>query len=168
MGSLFACCIEFFMLRKGTSWCLLHCIIVSFFFLGKGQATSSILFLDPTWGDTMNRVFVLSSKSSSVSGNLMCTKSIMDLMIRQSIPLSPLGLRALNDTELLQIAMTASVAGVSSWKRDTVSNTLFQLTDQGRLVSPYTPNAVESDVMLCIICALLIVIAIFHLAPATI
>ena len=29
-------------------------------------------------------------------------------------------------------------------------------------------NAVESDVMLCIICALLIVIAIFHLAPATI
>jgi hypothetical protein len=148
--------------RKGTWW---HCIIVSFFFLGKGQA---MLYLDPAWGDAMNRVFVLSSKSSSVSGNLLCTKSIMDLMIRQSIPLSPLALRALNDTELLQIAMTASVAGISSWKRDSTSNTLFQLTEQGRLVSPYTPNAVESDVMLCIICALLIVIAIFHLAPATI
>jgi hypothetical protein len=116
----------------------------------------------------MDRVFVLSSRASSVSGNYLCTKSITDLMIRQNIPTTTVALRALNDTALLQLAMQASVAGVSTWKRDPSTNVLFQLTDQGRLVSPYTPNAVESDVMLCIICALLIVIAIFHLGPTSI
>jgi hypothetical protein len=124
--------------------------------------------LDPAWGDAMNRVFALSSKSSSVSGNFMCTKSIANLMVSQNIPSTAAGLRALNDTEILQIAMLASVASISMWKRDAPNNALFQLTEQGRLVSPHTPNAVESDVMLCIICALLIVIAVFHLSPATI
>ena len=129
---------------------------------------STVDGLDPAWGDAMNRVFALSSKSSSVSGNFMCTKSIANLMVRQNIPSTAAGLRALNDTEILQVAMLASVASISTWKRDAPNNALFQLTEQGRLVSPYTPNAIESDVMLCVICTLLIVIAVFHLSPATI
>lgn len=123
------------------------------------------LLLDPAWPDAMNSAFVLSSKSANVSGSLVCSKSVWDLMTRQRIPTSAAALRALNDTEILRVAMIASVAGISTWKRDASTDTLFQLTDQGRLVHPYTPNAVESDVMLCVVCALLVVIAMFHLTP---
>jgi hypothetical protein len=122
----------------------------------------------PVWGDAMNSAFVLASKSSSISGSLPCSKSVFDLMTRQNIPTTPAALRALNDTEILRVAMIASVAGISTWKRDAATNSLFQLTEQGRLVHPYSPNAVESDVMLCVVCALLVVIAIFHLAPSTV
>ena len=111
----------------------------------------------------MDGVFVLSNKAASVSGHMACNKAVADLMRRQSIPLAPSSLRALNDSSILRIAMMASVASISSWKRDASTNTLFQLSETGRLVHPYTPNAVETDVMLCIICVLLLVIAIFHL-----
>lgn len=124
------------------------------------------MLLPASWGDAMNAAFALSSKSSAVSGNLVCSKSVADLMIRQNIPLQPDALRGLNDSALLRLAMMASVAGISAWKRDVATNTLFQLTEQGRLVHPYTPNAVETDVMLCIICVLLIIIALFHLTSS--
>ena len=115
----------------------------------------------------MNSVFVLNSKSSYVSGSAACSRSVWDLMVRQSIPVSAAGLRDLNDTQLLRVAMMASVAGISTWRRDAETDTLFQLTEDGRLVHPYTPNAVETDVMLCVVCTLLVVIAMSHLTPKT-
>ena len=121
------------------------------------------LVLHAEWGNAMNSTFALSSGSSSVSNSLICSKSVFDLMTRQGIPTTPDSLRALNDTEILRVAMISAVAGISTWKRD--ANSLFQLTDHGRLLHPYTPNAVETDVMLCVVCALLVVIAMFHLAP---
>jgi hypothetical protein len=144
--------------------CTLLLLLLLFF----TKVTPAPLVLDATWSDAMTNAFALTSRSNAVSGNLVCSKSIFDLMVRQRIPTTPSLLRALNDTELLRVAMIASVAGVSTWKRDVATNTLFQLTDQGKLVQPYTPNAVESDVMLCVVCVLLIVIAIFHLAPSPI
>ena len=76
-------------------------------------------------------------------------------------------LRALSDTDLFRLAQLAAVGGSSRWKRDDASN-LILLTKEGQMTHPYSPGAVESDVMLCVICALLTVIAIHHvvLQPA--
>lgn len=119
-------------------------------------------------GGALDAVFVLASKARSVSGNMACRQSILDLMVRQTIPTNAEAIRTLSNTQLLSLAMLASVGGISTWKRDASDDYLFQLTDEGRLIHPYSPNAVETDVMLCIICALLIVIATLHMsAPRT-
>jgi hypothetical protein len=113
----------------------------------------------------MDTTFVLQSGSTQVSAHMACVRSIMDLMVRQNIPVTAESLRGLNDTALLRLGMLSAVAGVSTWKRDAPMGVLFQLSEDGRLIHPYTPNAVETDVMLCVVCALLVVIAMSHLQP---
>ena len=114
------------------------------------------------WSDAMDSLFILQSGSSPVSANVDCTRSILDLMVRQNIPTTVESLRMLNDTALLRLGMLSAVAGISTWKRDVSTGTLFQLTTDGHLINPYTPNAIETDVMLSVVCALLVVIAISH------
>ena len=118
------------------------------------------------WGEALNSVFILNSKSSFVSANSQCSQSVLDLMVRQNIPTTAAAIRNLNESQVLRLAMLASVAGISTWKRDAATDSFFLLTDQGRLVHPYTPNAVETDVMLSVVCILLVVIAMAHLSPA--
>ena len=116
------------------------------------------------WDQAMESTFVLASSSGPVYNSQACSKSVRDLMIRQNIPVTAAGLRALEDAELLRIGMLASVACISSWTRD-ANDTMLQLTDEGQLIDQYLPSTVEVDIMLCIICALLIVIATFHIVP---
>jgi hypothetical protein len=114
------------------------------------------------WDSALNGVFSMLSKSNPVSNNEICRKSIQDLMIRQNIPQTIAEIRKLDDVSLYKLAMLASVGGMSRWGRD---GSLLSITEDGHLIHPYSPGAVESDVMLCVICALLTVIATFHLIP---
>jgi hypothetical protein len=81
--------------------------------------------------------------------------AVMNLMLQQDI--IPSQLRLLSDVGLLRMAQLAAVGGVSRWKRE--NGTRFFLNKDGVLLHAYSPGAVESDVMLCIICVLLTFIA---------
>jgi len=120
---------------------------------------------EDAWNSALDQVFSMASQANPVSNNEACRRSIQDLMTRQRIPQNIADIRRLDDVMLFQLAMLASVAGISRWGRDPYNSTLLKITDDGRLIHPYSPGAVESDVMLCIICALLTVIATFHLIP---
>ena len=97
-----------------------------------------------------------------------CTRSLRALMVRQRIPWAGADLRALPDARLVQLALLAAVAGTNGpWQRDTSGGSdLLLLDENGRLRPAFVPSAVESDVMLCIICALLAVIAAYYYAGA--
>jgi hypothetical protein len=110
----------------------------------------------------LNSTFMLQSRSSSVGGHPLCRKRLLDLMRRQRIPVRLESLRALPDADLYRIALMSAVGGVGQWKRDELTDALL-LDEQGTLLRAFVPNTVESDVMLCIICALLTVIAIHHI-----
>ena len=120
---------------------------------------------DSAWDTALNGVFSMLSRSNPVSNNEVCRRSVQDLMTRQNIPQTIAELRKLDDISLYKLAMLASVGGMSRWGRDSADSNLLTITEDGHLIHPYSPGAVESDVMLCIICALLTVIATFHLIP---
>ena len=120
---------------------------------------------DSAWDSALNGVFSMLSQSNPVSNNEVCRRSVQDLMTRQNIPQTIAELRKLDDISLYKLAMLASVGGMSRWGRDSADSNLLTITEDGHLIHPYSPGAVESDVMLCIICALLTVIATFHLIP---
>jgi hypothetical protein len=111
------------------------------------------------FGAAMETVFALNSGTGPVSAHAASRRALSNLMLRQSIPFTAAELRALTDTELLRIAQLAAVGGASRWKRN---DNLILLGKDGQMAHPYSPGAVESDVMLCVICALLTVIAINH------
>ena len=91
---------------------------------------------------------------------------MLDLMRRQRIPTSPEKLRALSDTELMRIGILAAMSGIGQWVRDAGTDAVV-VDDDGRIVRALVPTAVENDAMLCIICALLTVIAVFHVLLPT-
>jgi len=109
----------------------------------------------------INSAFALASGSRSPADKQACRKSLLDLMARQGIPTQTISLRALSDADLYRLALLAAIGGASRWRRDDDNNLIF--TEDGHLVHPFSPGAVESDVMLCLICALLTVIAIHHI-----
>ena len=117
------------------------------------------------WNAALDGVFSMESQSNPVSNNEFCRRSISDLMTRQMIPQKIEDIRKLDDVALYKMAMLASVGGMSRWVRDAADSALLTITEEGHLIHPYSPGAVESDVMLCVICALLTVIATFHLIP---
>jgi len=119
------------------------------------------------FSQAINSAFALESRSRRPADKQVCRKSLLDLMARQGIPTQIASLRALSDSDLYRLALLAAVGGMSRWKRDDDNNLLF--TEDGHLIHQFSPGAVESDVMLCLICALLTVIAIHHivLTPPT-
>jgi hypothetical protein len=118
----------------------------------------------PQYDAAMDSIFALQSGVTPVSGHVAARRALSNMMRRQSIPQEISDLRSLSDADLFRLAQLASIGGVSRWKRNT-SNDLILLTDNGQMIHPYSPGAVESDVMLCVICALLTVIAIHHYTP---
>jgi hypothetical protein len=57
-----------------------------------------------------------------------------------------------SDYDACRVAQLAAVGGASRWKRN---GTRLVLDEGGALTHDYSPGAVESDVMLCIVCVLL-------------
>lgn len=114
------------------------------------------------WNEAMNVIFDLDSGSSPVSNYETCNNNIKDLLIRQRMLLNITLIKEASPQKLYELSILAGLAGISPWKRDKLTNKI-QITDYGYPIHPSSPTNVESDVMTCIICALLIVIATFHL-----
>ena len=117
------------------------------------------------WDAAVNELFVLDSGASPISNHETCFHNLKSLLIRQKIPLNVTAIRNSSPSYLYKLAMLAGISGITSWKRETVSSSggKIKLTDHGYPIHPSSPTNIESDVMTSIICALLIVIATFHL-----
>jgi hypothetical protein len=124
------------------------------------------------WNEAMEGTFALQSGALGISNQSYCSSAIAALLQRQGIPTTALALRSLDDTELLQLAMLAAVGGVSRWARTKAHQQLgakavrLLLDDRGGLVHTLSPGAMQNDVMLCVISALLAVLLLFHVLPA--
>jgi len=117
---------------------------------------------DISWKRAMDMTFASKSGSSATSENILFSKNIQNMLIRQGLPTNVSTARQLDDVELYRILFLAGVSGLTPWERDPASNFIF-LNEHGHLVHVATPTLVESDIMICIICALLLVIATFHI-----
>ena len=116
-----------------------------------------LVLAPPCHGDdfdeAMESVFIISDQTHrNVSRH-----AVLNLMMQQDIV--PSQLRTLSDAGLLRLAQMAAVGGVSRWKRGGKNGTKIFLSNDGAMLHAYSPGAVESDVMLCIICVLLTFIA---------
>ena len=88
-------------------------------------------------------------------------KNIKDMFLRQEIPWTPNEIRNSSDEFILKIAILATYSSFSSWKK----------TDSGKIIVnqygfPIKSTSIldtEIDVLLCIICALMTVLATSHL-----
>ena len=110
----------------------------------------------------LNATFTLEGGVQSPTQIGACARSLQSLMRRQRIPETAWELRGLSDARLVQLALLAAVAGTTGpWQRDG-STDLLLLDELGRLRPAFVPNQVESDVMLCLICALLALIAAYY------
>ena len=134
-----------------------------FFFLAGGARCD--------WADAMEGTFALQSKGLAVSNHSRCVASVRALLQTQGIPAAAAELRALNDTALLQLAMEAAVGRVSRWARTSPAQasgahaTRLVLNEEGSLVHVLSPGALQNDVMLCVISALLGALLFFQVAP---
>ena len=64
--------------------------------------------------------------------------------------------RALSDVEVSRLLLLAAVGGMdTSWRRSDPPQPRWIVDVHGRLLPAFAPKQVESDVLLCIICALL-------------
>jgi hypothetical protein len=114
----------------------------------------------------LNAVFALQSGAGNAADLHLCQKRTLDLMRRQRIPLRVADLRTLSDVELYRLGIMAAVGGLGQWRRHETTGVLL-VDDQGALLRALIPDAVESDVLMCLICALLAVVAMYHVVPAS-
>lgn len=116
-------------------------------------------------GAAIDRVFLLEGGTQTAARLPAARARLGALLQRQQIPADAGALRALPDDALCRIALLAAVGGASvEWQRDAATDALL-LDEHGRMLPAFVPNQVESDVMLCIICALLAVIGVYFVAP---
>jgi hypothetical protein len=114
------------------------------------------------FGEAMDRTVALSSGTLMASKNKRCFASMEALMIRNNIPTTASELRHnLTDAELLRIGLLASIALISPWDQHPLTGRLL-ISDRGVLLEAYHPSTSESDIMLCVVCALLGIIIMFH------
>jgi hypothetical protein len=117
------------------------------------------------FADALNAVFTLQSGAGNAADLLLCQKRTMDLMRRQHIPVRIDALRTLSDTDLYRLGILAAIGGLGQWKRHESTDALL-IDEQGVLIRALVPDTVESDVLLCLICALLTIIAVYHVTLA--
>ena len=116
------------------------------------------------FGEAFEDTFALLSGAEGAANHPAALRAVTDLLVRHGVPLEAARLRSTNDTsdaQLLRIALLAGVGCVSRWRRTPEGRLL--LDEGGSLLHPYSPSAVESDVMLCIVCTLLAVVVMFHI-----
>ena len=87
-------------------------------------------------------------------------------MTRSGIPTAAHALRSnLSDAELVRVGLLASIALISPWDQDASTGRLL-ISEEGVLLEAYRPSTSESDIMLCVVCSLLAIIVMFHVAGA--
>lgn len=133
-----------------------------FLILTAAQAQTPQAPAEDAFSAALNATFTLEGGVQSPTQIGACARSLQSLMRRQRIPETAWELRGLSDARLVQLALLAAVAGTTGpWQRDG-STDLLLLDELGRLRPAFVPNQVESDVMLCLICALLALIAAYY------
>lgn len=115
----------------------------------------------PSFASALDKTFAMQSSSVGASNNEAVTRSVTALMVRHGIPTNAAALRNASDERLTQLAMVAAVGSISSWRRSSEGH--FLLDERGALVHMHSAGAVESDIMMCIVCALLAVVVMFHI-----
>lgn len=116
--------------------------------------------------DAIDATLQLESGAQQPSHNAECLASMRTLLLRSNLSSSALELRHnTTDADLLRLALLASIALISPWDQDPETGR-FLLTERGILLEAYHPSTSESDIMLCVVCALLAIIVMFHIAEA--
>lgn len=116
------------------------------------------------FNNALDSLFYLESGANPLSSHELCNKNIRDVLIRQDIPLDANRLKNMSNVDLYKLSILAAFTGISSWKRNNDNQIL--LNDFGHPLESFNVLTVEGDVLLCIICALLIVIATSHMLAA--
>lgn len=88
-------------------------------------------------------------------------------MLRGGFPVNEVEARASTDSKLMRMAMLAAVGGISPWQRHQNLTDKVLLDDGGGIMARRTLKTMESHLMVCIVCALLAVIASMHMANAS-
>lgn len=115
----------------------------------------------------VDSVVELSSGAGRASRVPLCVQSLEELMLRGGIPRDADVLRSnWTDAQLLRLGLLASIALISPWDQNPRTG-LFRISEHGGvLVEAFHPSESESDIMLCVVCALLAVIVMFHVTHA--
>jgi len=116
------------------------------------------------FGKAIDKTVALASGTLLASKNKRCFENLEALMIRNRIPTTAAALRFnLSDAELLRLGLLASIALISPWDQHPMDGRLL-ISDRGVLLEAYHPSTSESDIMLCVVCSLLAIIIMFHVA----
>jgi len=116
------------------------------------------------FGKAIDQTVALASGTLLASKNKRCFENLEALMIRNRIPTTAAALRFnLSDAELLRLGLLASIALISPWDQHPMDGRLL-ISDRGVLLEAYHPSTSESDIMLCVVCSLLAIIIMFHVA----
>lgn len=86
-----------------------------------------------------------------------------DIMTRQAIPHDAAQLRNLSDARLVSLGMLAAVAGISSWRHDTLSDRIVLHERSGTPTAETTISDLEVPVYVSIICVMAVTIVLQHL-----
>jgi hypothetical protein len=113
--------------------------------------------------EALDQLTVCQSGASAPSHMETARRRFASLLRRQRLPMDAASVRALSDVEVSRLLLMAAVGGMdTSWRRSPASSSAEEETPSkwlidahGRLIPAFAPNQVESDVLLCIICALL-------------
>ena len=120
------------------------------------------VFTDDFIGAFQN-TFAALNGMDGIEKNQFAVQRIYNLMKRGGIPTSADELQPLTPKDLLRLGMLAAVANISPWQRPTTNSTVIYLTEDGIALLQNTVSTIESNIMLCVVCSLLTVIASMHL-----
>jgi hypothetical protein len=122
-----------------------------------------VLWPEPL-AEALDQLTVCQSGASAPSHMETARRRFASLLRRQRLPMDAASVRALSDVEVSRLLLMAAVGGMdTSWRRSPASSSSAEeetpskwlIDAHGRLIPAFAPNQVESDVLLCIICALL-------------
>eukprot|EP00961_Rhodomonas_salina_P044310 595264-Rhodomonas_salina.2 len=118
---------------------------------------------DETFLRAFRSTFSRNDKALVSSMHTPAVRWIQDIMQQQGVPYNATELRALDDSELLAVAMRAAIAGISHWKRVPGSAEIVVNEKTG---IPYQENMtvdLEIPVYISIICVMVATIVLQHM-----
>jgi hypothetical protein len=118
---------------------------------------------DQAFQQAFREVFTLKNGAYAIELNTQCTSRMRSLMIRSNIPTNEHDLRNMTEVDMIKLGMLAAVANMSPWQRDENGSGLIVMDYDGKLNPEHEVNSMESNIMMCIVCALLATIGAIHI-----
>ena len=140
---------------------LLHDTLITITSAQEDDTNIDITGQDQDYCLAIDKTFSLQSAAQGASGHPGASRGIKAMLLRHGLPRSAAQLRNSSDAALLKMAMLAAVGSMSTWQRG--SDGRIVLDESGSMMQENHFTAVESDVMLCIVCTLLAIIVMFHI-----